>query len=80
MAATSTPVPTAGPEQKSEPGESSARSSVSLRKYGTPSSVVSFPAISLAPSEQGGSQTGQTESHPCARLRLPITNWEGLFD
>jgi membrane fusion protein (multidrug efflux system) len=40
MAAASTPAPAAGPERKSEPEDSSARSSANLRKFGTPALVV----------------------------------------
>jgi len=47
MAAGSTPAPTTGPEQKPEPQQSSARSSVNLQKYGTPVLVVLLAVVIL---------------------------------
>jgi membrane fusion protein, multidrug efflux system len=48
MAAESTPAPAAGPEQKPEPKQASARSRVNLRKYGTPALVVLLAIVILA--------------------------------
>jgi membrane fusion protein, multidrug efflux system len=48
MAADSTPAPATGPQQKPEPGQSSARSKVNLRKYGTPALVVVLAVVILA--------------------------------
>jgi membrane fusion protein, multidrug efflux system len=48
MVAASTPAPASGPEQKSEPEHSSARSSVNLRKYGTPALVVLLAVVIIA--------------------------------
>jgi len=47
MAADSTPASTSGPAQKPEPQQSSARSSVNLRKYGTPALVVLVAVVIL---------------------------------
>ena len=47
MAAASTPASATGPEQKREPGHSSARSSANLRKYGTPALIVLLAVVIL---------------------------------
>jgi membrane fusion protein (multidrug efflux system) len=48
MAADSVPAPPTGPEQKSEPEKSSARSGVNLRKYVTPALVMLLAVVILA--------------------------------
>ena len=48
MAEGSTPAPAKGPEQKSEPVDSSARSGGNLRKYGIPALVVLLAVVILA--------------------------------
>lgn len=47
MAADATPPSTTGPEQKPEPQQSSARSAVNVRKYGTPVLVVLLAVVIL---------------------------------
>jgi membrane fusion protein, multidrug efflux system len=48
MAPDSTPAPATGPAQKPEPQQSPSRSSVNLRKYGTPALVVLLAVVILA--------------------------------